>query len=402
MTALTLPTGGDPATAAGEIHRIELPTGLLVLKVDPGPFLLDDLIGFAARANAKRGFLFLSKVLGKHWPVTPRKMHDIHTELAMQIPANLPGPVVFIAMAETAIGLGQGVFEAYQAAHLDSEALFIHTSRYHVGDSPIIEFEEAHSHAPRQFLHLPTSVMLQKLLLSARSLVLVDDEASTGNTFINLTTAFRVLNPAIGRVHLATIANFMGHAANEALSKRFGLTVTIGTALRGEYSFTVGQMQQPGNAAQLFEAHADRGASSEFGRLGVTGPLSWPNELADRLIASIEQGERVLVLGTGEFMHMAFLLGRALELRDVNVVVQSTTRSPILQWGAVSHVLSFPDNYGEGVENFVYNVYPGQYDHVFICHETLPNPALNQIAQALNGRLIHFLSEKHCEEISVC
>jgi hypothetical protein len=109
----------------------------------------------------------------------------------------------------------------------------------------------------------------------------------------------------------------------------------------------------------------------------------------------------VLVLGTGEFMHIAFLLGRELENQGFNVVVQSTTRSPILQWGAVSHTLNFPDNYGEGVENFVYNVTPGQYDHVFICHETPPNPALHQLANLVGGRLLHFLSEHTIEEIPV-
>ena len=383
------------------VLHIELPTGMMELTVDAGPFGLDDLIGFAARANAKRGFLFLSKVLGKHWPVAPRRMHDIHTALAAQVPADLPGPVVFIAMAETAIGLGQGVFEAYRAAHPQREALFLHTSRYHVGDTPIIEFAEAHSHAPRQFLHHPTDAALQRLLLNARSLVLVDDEASTGNTFLNLTHACRTLNPALERVHLAAITNFMGAAANQALSLRFGLPVTVGAALSGEYTFTAGQLQPAAGAAQLFEADADRGASADFGRLGLDRPLAQPVALAERLRADIGPDERVLVLGTGEFMHMAFLLGRALEDRGINTLVQSTTRSPILQWGAVSHVLGFPDNYGEGVENFVYNVAPGQYDHVFICHETPPNAALYQLAAAVRGRLFHFLSETRSEEISV-
>lgn len=384
-----------------EVRNVALPTGLMELKVDAGAFRLDDLIGFAARANAKRGFLFLSKVLGKHWPVTPQAMRAIHVALAAQVPADLPGPVVFIAMAETAIGLGQGVFEAYRDANPDCPALFLHTSRYQVGATPIIEFEEAHSHAPRQFLHMPTDAHLRELLLGARSLVLVDDEASTGNTFLNLTAACRGLNPAIERVHLATITNFMGQPANDALSRRFGIAVTIGAALSGEYAFTAGQLQQGTAAAQLFEAHAERGASAAFGRLGVDRSLSVPDDLAARLSATIGNGERTLVLGTGEFMHMAFLLGRALERHGADVVVQSTTRSPILQWGAVSDVLRFPDNYGEGVANFIYNVAPGQYDHVFICHETPPNAALHQLAHALGGRLFHFLSEDTVEEIPV-
>ncbi|MDB5868119.1 MAG: hypothetical protein JWP96_451, partial [Polaromonas sp.] len=121
MSALIQPRRSE----AADMRRIVLPTGLLELKVDAGPFCLDDMIGFAARANARRGFLFLSKVLGKHWPVTPCLMHDIHTELAAQVAPDLPGPVVFIAMAETAIGLGQGVFEAYKAAHPEREAMFL-------------------------------------------------------------------------------------------------------------------------------------------------------------------------------------------------------------------------------------------------------------------------------------
>jgi hypothetical protein len=394
QTTDTSPTDG--------LRRVALPTGLMELTVDGGAaFSLDTLIGFAARANAKRGFLFLSKVLGKHWPVTPRLMLAIHSDLAARVPADLPGPVVFIAMAETAIGLGQGVFEAWKRAHPEREALFLHTTRYHVGNTPILEFEEAHSHAPRQFLHQPAGAALQALLQSARSLVLVDDEASTGNTFLNLTAACRALNPALEHVHLAAITNFMGREANEALSRRFGLPVTVGAALSGAYQFTAGPLQSFAGASQRFESHADRGASASFGRLGVDRLLGQPSALAERLRASIAPHERVLVLGTGEFMHMAFLLGRALEDSGVDVVVQSTTRSPILQWGAVSHILNFPDNYGEGVENFIYNVTPGQYDHVFICHETPPNAALQQLANAVKGRLFHFLSESHCEEISV-
>lgn len=380
---------------------ITLPTGVMQLQVEAGPFALDELIGLAARANAKRGFLFLSKVLGKHWPVTPRQMHAIHTELVSGIPDELQAPVLFIAMAETAIGLGQGVFEAYRAAHPQREALFLHTSRYHVGDQPIIEFEEAHSHAPRQFLHWPADPALRALLQSARSLVLVDDEASTGNTFLNLSAACRAFNPALERVHLATITNFMGAAANAALSARFGLPVSIGAALSGDYVFTPNALQPAPGVAQRFAAHADRGASADFGRLGLNRALHQPTALAERLCRDLAPEARVLVLGTGEFMHMAFLLGRALEARHVNVMVQSTTRSPILQWGAVSQVLRFADNYGEGVENFLYNVAPGQYDHVFICHETPPNAALQQLARAVNGRLFHFLSEAACEEIPV-
>ncbi len=391
-----------------ESRSVELPTGhmqlVAQLNTETGStFALDDLIGFAARANPKRGFLFMSKVLGKHWPVTPSTMLAMHEDLAARIPAGLPEPVVFIAMAETAIGLGQGVFEAYKTAKPDSEALFLHSSRYHVANAPLIEFAEAHSHAPQQFLHMPVDESFREIFAKARSLILVDDEASTGNTFVNLTNVCRNLSPALEHLHLAVITNFMGDSSDEELSARFGIKTTLGASLSGSYEFTPKEYQHPPATAQLFEAHAERGASDKFGRMGLSDKLPIPTALAERLMAKIKPDESVLVLGTGEFMHMAFLLGRGLEAWGLKVMVQSTTRSPILPWGAVSHTLNFPDNYGEGVANFLYNVTPGQYDHVFICHETPMNEALQLTAQALGGaHLLHFLSETRIEDVFVC
>lgn len=382
-----------------EQRTIELPTGTLELTVDHSDFALDDLMGFAARANAKRGFLFLSKVLGKHWPVKPSVMRTIHEHMAAAVPFEA-GPVLFIAMAETAVGLGQGVFEAWLRANPGREALFMQTTRYRVGDVPMMEFQEAHSHAPRQFLHLPPDAGRLSLLQSARTLVLVDDEASTGNTFLNLSDAVREVNPGLERVHLATITNFMGADANAALSERFGLAVSIASPLAGEFTFIPGELATEGAPAQRFDPQADRGASTEFGRFGLDRALGVPAGLVNTLAAGIKEGDKVLVLGTGEFMHASYLLGAALEERGIDVAVQSTTRSPILKWGAVSSALAFLDNYGEGVTNFLYNVSPGQYDHVFICHETAPNPALHQLAEVFDARLFHFITETHVEEVS--
>jgi hypothetical protein len=378
----------------------QLPTGLLEVELHQGADELDDLLGFAARANAKRGFLFVSKVLGKHWPVRPNRMLAIHERLALGVP-EAPGPVLFIAMAETAVGLGQGVFEAWLRAHPGEQALFLQTTRYRVGSGPIIEFEEAHSHAPRQFLHMPDGAHEQALLLGARTIVLVDDEASTGNTFLNLTQACRRLNPALERVHLAVLANFMGAPATDVLSTRFGLPATMGALIEGAYRFTPGERPVEAAPAQRYDAEAERGASTAFGRLGLARALRTPDTLARALAASIAPHDKVLVLGTGEFMHPSTLLGAALERLGLDVVVQSTTRSPILTWGAIGHALALPDNYGEGIPNFIYNVAPGQYQQVLVCHETPAGDALQGFARTLNARLFHYHSEDDVEEVPV-
>jgi hypothetical protein len=78
-------------------------------------------------------------------------------------------------------------------------------------------FDESHSHAPRLFLHLPQRDADRATLAAAGQVVLVDDELSTGNTFVNLVAALRRVMPALSRVHIATIADFTGDAAGAAL-----------------------------------------------------------------------------------------------------------------------------------------------------------------------------------------
>lgn len=387
-------------TAAG--HReVAMPTGVLSVHIDAaaaacrhGP---DDLLGFGARANARRGFLFVSKVLGKHWPSRPGMMRELHDVLAGQLPPALPDPVVFIALAETAIGLGQGVFEAHLRRHPEGEALFLHTTRYRIEGVPTIEFAEPHSHAPRQFLHLPADAALRQLFMRARSLVLVDDEASTGTTFCNLAAACRTLNPALAHVHLATLTDFMGAAARDALAAGIGLPVTHGAALRGSYAFAAGASFPEAAPAQAVGAAGAVAVGGAFGRAGLSRPVALAPAAVDALAPGIGAGESVLVLGTGEFMHPPFLLAGALAARGIDAVVQSSTRSPILEWGAIGSRLAFADNYGEGIANYLYNVVPGQYAHVLVCHETPVNDALRDLAARVGGRLVHFRSESEIE-----
>src|SRR5262249_36064001 len=102
---------------------IRLRCGTLTLHVESAVMPLDELCIFGSRGNRKRGFLFISKVLGKHVPVRPSLMQRIHELLAGQI-ADVRGPAVVIALAETATGLGQGVFEAHLRQSKRDDAMF--------------------------------------------------------------------------------------------------------------------------------------------------------------------------------------------------------------------------------------------------------------------------------------
>src|SRR3546814_18579343 len=102
---------------------------------------------------------------------------------AEQIPEDLPGPVLVIGMAETAVGFGAGVHRAFSATRPDT--VYMVSTRHPTGNELFARFEEEHSHASAHLIHLPVDPDVREMMLNARSLVLVDDEASTGKTFIN-------------------------------------------------------------------------------------------------------------------------------------------------------------------------------------------------------------------------
>ena len=92
---------------------VHLPTGQLTLS-GVAPEQVSALCDFAARANPRRGFLIVSKVLGRHLPTAPEALRAAAADLAVQIPGDLPGPVLMCGMAETATGLAQAVWASWR------------------------------------------------------------------------------------------------------------------------------------------------------------------------------------------------------------------------------------------------------------------------------------------------
>ncbi|TCT19589.1 phosphoribosyltransferase domain-containing protein [Thiobaca trueperi] len=366
-----------------ESRRVELVTGTLSVQVRESAFPLDDLCGFAARDNRKRGFLFLSKVLGKHWPALPSRMRQIHQHLAAQLELG-GGPWLVLAMAETATGLGQGVFEALLDQRPGTEALFIHSTRYRLAGRPFLAFEEPHCHAPDQFLYEPLQADHLQRFETARDLILVDDEISTGTTLCNLVDAYRARNPQLERVHFVAITNFSGADCAERFAARLGLPVQCVAALAGDFSFQPADLpERPQAPAAVGDNRRRPDQLAEYlGRFGIDRRLWIPPADIARLSAGLAPGAAILVLGTGEFMHVAFRVGLELEAQGFAVAVQSTTRSPILLGADIGHRLLFADNYGEGIRNYLYNVDYKDYARIVVCHET-PRDGLDDLLQQL-------------------
>lgn len=355
--------------------QVELDTGMLYLDVEPGRIPLRRLLGYAARISSKRKFLLVSKVLGKHYPVSPRMMSWSYRALARAVLNNGAGDSsLWIGMAETATGLGYGVFAAACSEGLEN-ALFMQTTRYRMDGCQWLAFEEAHSHATDFFLYYPERSDYRRQFLNAETLVLIDDEISTGKTFLCLIKAYQAVNPGLQKVFIVSLVNFAHPDDRALLEAQAGVVVEWICFRQGLLRF-----EDSRNTVldDIVVNVSGNGACKKHllawpGRLGITAPIQLETGVVEellRLITNADDIRPILVLGSGECNAPAYLLGRELEAKGFNVKVQSTTRSPIHQGNDIKRVCRFEDNYDDGIPNFIYNLDPAAYRDIILCHET--------------------------------
>ena len=373
--------------------EIELQRGVLSLQPnDNSHWKWQDLLGFAERINPKRAFLFVSKVLGRHIPVSPHIMRHAFTDLAELVPDDLPEPVLVIGMAETAVGLGAGVHQVLQQRY--PEAIYVTTTRHPVHGAPLLaRFLEEHSHAQDQLLYGSPDAELQQQILNSKSIVLVDDEASTGKTFVNLIHALQQagLNQ-ISHVVTATLADWSSgiHIAD--------LNCQSVALMTGKW-----QWRDAENPIQINMPKVDTVA---FGAFDTLAQPTWGRlpiqDSGAHIRLAVQPDERILVLGSGEYVWSSFLLAEYLHQQGADVKFSAITRSPIAVGHAIQSALAFSDNYGLGIQNFVYNINPLEYDRILITVETVADSVAKSLLEALpNAEVISAVDYPH-QNFNLC
>lgn len=324
----------------------------------------DAIFGFAERINPKRSFMFVSKVLGRHIPVRPSLMRTTYNFLADQISPDLEGPILFIGMAEAAVGLGAGVHRQYSEQNDRDDTVYICTTRHALGLPLICEFQEEHSHATGHLLHWPLMPALASRVKNARTLVLIDDEASTGKTLGNL---FAALPASIrSNVHNAVLVTLTDWS-DGAIEQTIATSVKRASLLSGRYRWHANGLNINAPEVPTVEAKRRKVISPDkdidWARLGVSRHRL---QLEGQAAAS----GATLVLGTGEHIWQPFLLAEKLEMEGADVHYSSVTRSPISVGHAIVKKVAFEDNYGGHSLNYLYNVNPSDYAKVLLCSET--------------------------------
>ncbi|WP_285712112.1 phosphoribosyltransferase domain-containing protein [Erythrobacter oryzae] len=347
------------AAAGTQQHRVtvELPTGTLVLEgVDP--VRVAALCDFAARANPKRGFLIVSKVLGRHLPTPFEALRHAADALAAQIPA-FPEPVLFCGMAETATGLAQSVWAAWRARHPGAASAYVQSSRQTVADAWVLcRFEEGHSHAASHMVQVAGEV--EALLPQARSLVIIDDECSTGSTFVEAAEALVAALPQIERIAVASLTDWSAGA----FLPRMPRPASAHSLIAGTLHWTPGAGQAAASLAPTANRHGTAPATGMRSRTGLLAP-----EAATRAPVTAAPGERVLVLGDGEHAYEALRIAEEIAAQGGIAAIQSITRTPAMLGHAMQSVTTLADAYGSGATCHVYNLLAHRPERIVIAAE---------------------------------
>jgi len=342
-------------------HTVVLPNGTLRITVVRAQWALDELLAFAARANPRRPFLFVSKVLGRHLPCRPATLRATYADLAAPL-LNAPGPIWIIGLAETAVGLGAGVGNELARLAARTDVFFQHTTRLPLSAPPLLTFAEVHSHAPTHLLHHPTPA-LAAAFAATRTLVLVDDELSTGRSLGELARALLPHLPQLERIALVALVNWLDDPARaawaETLRQRAGraLEVLWVSLLDGRFAF----VPAPGRAPvalppDVTPRRAPHRVRADLGRRGLRLPVvsPWTDDHAPALPAR----PPLAVVGTGECAFAPYLLAETLEQAGYDVTMQCTTRSPVVLGAAIRASVSCPDPYGQGVGYYLHHPPP--------------------------------------------
>lgn len=291
-----------------------------------------DLVAVAKRENnKKRTWLVVNRLQGKHVPVSPGKALRMFDSLADLLLEEYQGErLLLIGFAETATAIGAAVAEKLGA-------LYIQTTREQIRDVEYFYFSEQHSHATEQKL---VKDDLDRVMERVDRIIFIEDEITTGNTIRNIIELLKKAYPGCAGFSAASLLNGMAKTYQEEYAKSGIRLHWLLKTCHDSYEEQIADCRGDGIChgcdsslpAVVPEEYRISGCRDARrltdGTLYKTACRQMGREAVERL--QPVRGERILVIGTEEFMYPALVLASMLEEKTGWVRCHSTTRSPIL------------------------------------------------------------------------
>jgi len=326
------------------IKYYPIENGDLEILVKNEQFKIDDILDFASRENPKRGYLFVSKILGKHLPVKPSTMRKSYDFLAKEIGNDLS--TFAVGMSETATGLGAGVADSLAKIQL-KQVFYQHTTRHICQQEIWCQIDESHSHAVDHILYKPSTDLLPEVE-RVEKLILIDDEVSTGRTLKVLGDKLLPKLKQVKEVVIVSLVNWLTKNDLEQFSS-WNIKVKFVSLLEGEFNFVPKPNLILSLPTNIDKELCESNAINSYGRLAVKMPY------IDTL-PEINASNPITFVGDGEHLFYPFLCAEKSENLGNDVVFQSSTRSPIMLGNAISAKQSFKVYENKDVEHYIYNL----------------------------------------------
>jgi hypothetical protein len=347
-------------------------SGVLTLEVVDSlvdPTLLFDV---AIRPYSRRPYLLISKPAARQIPIRPAFMNSMVSLLVDQI-NDLEGPVLVIGMAEGGIAPGGNMHRDLISRSVES--YYTCSTRMRLDKEILFQFEEAHKWALPHNIYLSVDPAIYDRI---KTIVIVEDEITTGNTTMNLmqnivdSNRFKNLKKIIP----AAFADWSQAAADKRFP-RLSSSVSLLTGLLKHNNISANPVSPE---VYEWEKIIDNiNLDKDWGRLTSS-------TVDDCLLLdfTVKLGEKILVIGTTEYAWPPFMLADRLEKQGADVEFVIAQQNTLTVGDTIKQTFVFSDNYGLGINNFLYNVDVRKYEKIIYCAETS--------ADSIDRKLINYLN----------
>lgn len=339
-----------------------------------------ELVQVARRENnTRRNYLVVNRLQAKHVPVSPGQTMAMFDRLAELLREKYgQEELLLLGFAETATAIG-----ARLAIKLG--AYYIQTTRETEAGRDYLYFTESHSHATEQKL---MKGEIDRLADGKHRIIFVEDEVTTGNTIMKL---IRILREKYRRQFSFSVASILNGMGSEDMEKYKREGIPVHYLVKTDHS-GYGERADSFLGDGIYHTKQNgEGTGWESVISGRIRPLDgYVNTrhlvegriyeeacevLANRIgedLGDVRE-QRILVLGTEEFMYPAIHTAYWLEKKGNEVKCHATTRSPV----EVSREKEYPLHeryeltsfYDSRRATFLYDI--GQYDRVIILTDSV-------------------------------
>ncbi|MDS1113349.1 phosphoribosyltransferase family protein [Gordonia westfalica] len=307
---------------------------------------LRDLVVLGLRHNKRRAHLLVSTVLGKHIPTPPSIVRGAADALGAavieRIGADAARDAIVFGFAETATGLGHCVAERISASR------YLHSTRRQLPGVIVSgTFEEGHSHATTHLL-APSDPDFLDPATPEETLILVDDEISTGTTALGAIETILATRPRTRFVVASLVDMRTPDRRAECAKAAADLGVEVSYVALAHGSITL----PPTLLDDVWALDSDALNPLAPERADVTTlGLDWPQAVpdggrhgferndtepfhhataaaADVIADRLDPRRPVVVIGHEELMYAPLCIAESLEQRGFVIGYQTTTRSP--------------------------------------------------------------------------